>query len=157
MEDILRLEQQGNVHNYQQVAVSGGATTTTTLAALQEQSCAMGLLWIRRSLQFQYHMFDALLRNVEASQAAMTSYQHTLQPFHGWALQQIYVMGLKSSTPSNQEWLARLGGYNVHAFGAVEEKATRSDLHQLLLIWKPLIERWEQIYQELNLEDRRRV
>lgn len=146
---LLAWEKAQNVHNY---AADG------TLTALHEQSGAMGLLWIRRSLQFQYHLFNALLLGeIEAADAATAAYQATLQPFHGWALQQVYQVALKSGTPSRDEWLARLGGFPGHTFGPAQEHATKRDLQHLLKIWQPLIEQWQQIYLNLNLEDRRRV
>jgi Glycolipid transfer protein (GLTP) len=146
---LLAWEKGQNVHNY---------ATDGTLTALQEQSGAMGLLWIRRSLQFQYHLFQALLLGeIEAADAATAAYQATLQPYHGWALQQVYQVALKSATPSREEWLARLGGFPGHAFGPAQEHATKRDLQLLLEIWQPLIEQWQQIYLDLNLEDRRRV
>jgi Glycolipid transfer protein (GLTP) len=146
---LLAWEKAQHTHNY---AADG------TLTALQEQSGAMGLLWIRRSLQFQYHLFQALLRGeIEAADAATAAYQATLQPNHGWALQQVYQVALKSATPSREEWLARLGGFSGNSFGPAQEHATKRDLQHLLEIWQPLIEQWQQIYLELNLEDRRRV
>ena len=134
----------------------------------------MGLLWIRRSLQFQYHLFHSLLQDVDATTATMAAYEQTLQPYHSWALQKIYNMAVKSATPSNQIWLARLGGYDHHEDTNVAstttstdavtpihpkdaERATREDLQLLLQIWGPLIQQWEKIYSDLNLEDQRRV
>ena len=147
MEAILALEKASDIHDY----------GPHKLSLLKDPSCAMGLLWIRRSLQFQYRMFQSLLQDVDATHAALSAYQHTLQAYHGWALQKVYVLAVKSSTPSNKEWLARLGGFPVDKFGAAEEEATRRDLQELLVVWKPLIQRWEQIYAELDLEDQRRV
>lgn len=147
MEEILKLEKANNIHDY----------GPHGLSLLKDPSCAMGLLWIRRSLQFQYRMFQSLLQDVDASHAALSAYHHTLQNYHGWALQKIYVLAVKSATPSNKEWLARLGGFPVEKFGAAEEEATRRDLQELLTVWEPLIHRWENIYAELDLEDRRRV
>ena len=116
----------------------------------------------------------------------MAAYEQTLQPYHSWALQKIYNMAVKSATPSNEIWLARLGGYDHHLHddtksdvksatsGAstntddatvptssvphnIAEQATREDLQLLLQIWGPLIQQWEKIYADLNLEDQRRV
>lgn len=147
MEAVLRLEKAGGVHDY----------GPRGLSLLRDPSCAMGLLWIRRSLQFQHGLFQALLRDVDAAVAAQAAYEHTLQPYHGWALRQIYGVAVKSATPSNREWLARLGGFPVEHFGAAEEEATRRDLQELLTVWGPLIQRWRDMYAELDLEDQRRV
>ena len=184
MESILRYEKEQNIHLYDDSTVSTSSTdrddgdddtdTATRappqqqrprprLIALNEQSCAMGLLWIRRSLQFQYHLFQSLLQDVDATTATMVAYEQTLQPYHSWALQQVYHVAVKSATPSNDIWLARLGGYDhvpqLHDDDDAKEaeRATREDLRQLLQIWGPLIQEWERIYTELNLEDQRRV
>jgi hypothetical protein len=193
MEAILRYEKEQNVHQYEETnnnndptqQHSTSSSSSPKLIALNEQSCAMGLLWIRRSLQFQYHLFHSLLQDIDATTATMAAYEQTLQPYHSWALQKIYNMAVKSATPSNQIWLARLGGYeqqsddhHSHSMDNTAvtttttkssssstpiytkndaEQATRQDLQLLLQIWGPLIQEWERIYTKLNLEDQRRV
>ena len=185
MESILRYEKEQNIHQYDTSVGSEQSASSSLssaqqqpqqprLIALNEQSCAMGLLWIRRSLQFQYHLFHSLLQDVDATTATMAAYEQTLQPYHSWALQKIYNMAVKSATPSNQIWLARLGGYDHHEDTNVAstttstdavtpihpkdaERVTREDLQLLLQIWGPLIQQWEKIYSGLNLEDQRRV
>jgi hypothetical protein len=189
MEAILRYEKEQNVHQYEETNNNNDLTqqhlsssSPPKLIALNEQSCAMGLLWIRRSLQFQYHLFHSLLQDMDATTATMAAYEQTLQPYHSWALQKIYNMAVKSATPSNQIWLARLGGYeqsedpNSHSMDNTAvtsssssssstpiytkndaEQATREDLQLLLQIWGPLIQEWERIFTKLNLEDQRRV
>ena len=141
----------------------------------------------RRSLQFQYHLFHSLLQDIDATTATMVAYEQTLQPYHSWALQKIYHMAVKSATPSNEIWLARLGGYDhknhnddtssigtsstnmndatvatttpiyPNTTAQQQQAATREDLQLLLQIWGPLIQQWEKIYTDLNLEDQRRV
>jgi Glycolipid transfer protein (GLTP) len=175
MEALLRYEKEQKIHKYEEINLSNSTIIGNTnsqprprLIALNEQSCAMGLLWIRRSLQFQYHLFHSLLQDIDATDATLHAYEQTLQPFHSWALQQVYNVAVKSATPSNHIWLGRLGGYDTDTnttettianrnYVSDAEHATRRDLLELLHIWKPLIEQWETIYAELNLEDQRRV
>lgn len=147
MEAVLAMEKASGIHDY----------GPHGLSLLKDPSCAMGLLWIRRSLQFQYRMFRSLLQDVDAMHAALSAYEDTLKIYHGWALQKVYVIAVKSATPSNKEWFARLGGFALDKFGAAEEEATRRDLQELLTVWEPLLQLWEEIYAELDLEDRRRV
>jgi Glycolipid transfer protein (GLTP) len=164
MRTILQLEKDLGIHDY---SGEGGK-----LNLLKDPSCAMGLLWIRRSLQFQYTLFDALLHpssdnngensnepdeSAVAARAAVRAYQTTLAPYHGFALRQIYNVAVTTATPSRHEWLARLGGFAMVDFGPAQQAATQRDLERLLAIWKPLIEHWVHLYDELDLEDLRRV
>jgi hypothetical protein len=148
MYSLLRFEKQQDIHGY----------GPHGLSLLKENSAAMGLLWIRRSLSFQCRMFRHLLDdNTDARNAALNAYGEELQSYHGWALQKVYVMAVKSAMPSKRDFLARLGGFTIQEFGEQEEKATRKDLEELMSIWQPLLQRWEEVYQELDLEDQRRV
>jgi hypothetical protein len=90
--------------------------------------------------------------------ASFQAYDEELRNFHGVFLQKIYVLALKAtSTHSKHDTFARLGGFRLEEFGPEQEMATKRDLRQLVDLWTPLIQRWEQIYEELNLEDRRKV
>jgi len=127
---------------------------------LKDPSAAIGLLWIRRSLAFQYRLYKRLLENedVDPRDAAMAAYQKELRPYHSWTLQRIFVIGLKSQVPSRREIIfARLGGFAQEEYGEAEELATKRDLKELLDVWRPIIVRWKEIYNELDLEDKRRV
>jgi hypothetical protein len=99
-----------------------------------------------------HHHASASLR------ASFQAYDEELRHFHGVFLQKIYVLALKAtSTHSKHDTFARLGGFRLEEFGPEQEMATKRDLRQLVDLWTPLIQRWEQIYEELNLEDRRKV
>jgi len=125
---------------------------------LKDPSAAMGLLWIRRSLSFQARMYTLLLEpDKDPSEAALVAYRSELEPYHGWALQRLYKLSLRTATQCRHEVLAKLGGVESTNFGEVEEQATLSDLRLLLQTWKPLIFRCRQIYAALDIEDKRRV
>jgi len=125
---------------------------------LKDPSGAVGFLWIRRSLAYQYRMFELVLeRNLDPPTAAAQAYRTELQPYHGWTLQQVYTLAMKTLTPSTTEaMLAKVGGFDDAKFGPAEDQATRKDLQRLLNAWRPLLARWKQIYVQLDLEDPRR-
>jgi hypothetical protein len=87
---------------------------------IKDPSGAVGYLWIRRSLSYQHRMFDLVLNHhrqhphhaMPPREAALRAYQFELQPYHGWALQRIYLAAVASMTPATtQELLALVGGY----------------------------------------------
>lgn len=147
MRSILAAEKSMGVHNYD----------GDKLVRLSEDSCAMGCLWIRRSLHFQYCMFRELLGGADASRAASVAYKASLQPYHNWALQNIYKVVLAASKGTNHAWMARLGGFEETVFGKLQEETTRRDLQQLVELWTPLLDRWNEIFLQLNLNDIRKV
>lgn len=147
MRDILQLEHKTDVHSYD------GAQ----LIRLGEESCAMGLLWIRRSLHFQYLMFQQLLKGLDPDSGAQFAYENSLRDFHGRILQKVYTVGLKSSSGSNRAWLAQIGGYDEDSFSREQHEATRQDLKFLVGVWGPLLAQWESIYRDLNINEKRRV
>jgi hypothetical protein len=125
---------------------------------LKDPSAAVGILWIRRSLSFQSRMYTSLLEpGMEPKDATMTAYQSELQPYHGWALQQLYKLSLQYASPSRKEMFVKVGGFEGAHFGEEEEQATLRDIRHLLATWRPIIGRCKQIYAALDMEDKRRV
>jgi Glycolipid transfer protein (GLTP) len=144
LSSLLEYEQESGIHG------PGGA--------LADPSGAIGLLWIRRSLAFQSKLYSGVLETTKNTiEAAMEAYQLEVQPFHGWALRRLYTMSFETVTPPRKEMLARIGGFKLHEFGESEEQATIQDLQKLLSVWEPIIVHFKQTYQELDLEDSRRV
>ena len=129
---------------------------------LAESSGAMGLLWIRRSLSFQCRFYRYLTEQPDdAPRAALQAYDETLRNVHGWTLQRVHVLGMQSATPERRALLARLGGLSgsgpAGSLTVAQEQAVEHDLRALVQVWEPLLHRWEEIFDELNLEDRRRA
>jgi hypothetical protein len=125
---------------------------------LKDPSAAIGILWIRRSLSFQSRMYKSLLEpGTEPKDATMTAYRSELQPYHGWALQQLYTLSLQYASPSRKEMFVKVGGFEGTHFGEEEEQATLRDIRYLLATWRPIIGRCKQIYAALDMEDKRRV
>lgn len=126
---------------------------------LADPSAAVGLLWIRRSLAFQYSMYDLLLRHPRMSgvDVALKAYAQELEPYHGNNLRRLYRIALKASTPCRSELLCKLGGFDSNTFGPIQEAAVIHDMHGLLRIWKPILTRWRNNHVRLGLEDMRRA
>lgn len=146
MKEFLRDEKNTNIHPYK----SNGAI-------LKDPSCAMGLLWVRRSLDFQCCLFFELLRGTSADEAVQRAYETTLEPYHGWALRKATKLTLSSNRTTRTEWLAKLGGFSPQSFGKQQLEQTEHDLQELLDVWKPLLAMWKQIFVELDIEDTRVV
>ena len=130
-----------------------------TPRVLKDPSGALGGLWLRRSLAFQSDFYRGILQGKLPVDAALDGYRKQLEPYHGWALQKVYSVSLKSfSPPSSSETLRKLGGFPADgSFGSKEERTMQRDLENLVQVWTPLLEQWKRIYQELDLEDQRRV
>jgi hypothetical protein len=125
---------------------------------LKDPSAAVGVLWIRRSLSFQSRVYKSLLEpGMAPKDATLAAYRSELQPYHGWALQQLYKLSLQYATPSRKEMLFKLGGFEGTHFGEKEEEATLRDIRHLLATWRPIIGRCKQVYAALDIEDKRRV
>ena len=125
---------------------------------LKDPSGAMGLLWIRRSLAFQERMYSLILdKPIATSEAALQAYHETLEPYHGWALQQVYSLALKKTTPSRQQMFQKLCAVPENRFGTTEEKETVQELRKLCDTWKPLLQQWQETFETLGLEDDRKV
>lgn len=123
---------------------------------LKDPSCAIGLLWIRRSLQFNCRWYSNILENsLPPLEAAMDAYREELEPYHGWALRRLYVLGIQKMTPPRKELFASLWGRS--SLSNDDEKIMEHDIHRLLSVWRPLIARWKSTFCELSMDDRRRV
>lgn len=121
---------------------------------LRDPSAAMGLLWIERSLSFNHAMYSEVLRQAEPVKAAMNAYQTVLEPFHSWTLRKLSAASIQHSTPARDQLFAQLAGNRDED---PYLKATQSDLCRLLNHLGPLIRRWRETFQELDLDDNRKV
>eukprot|EP00566_Odontella_aurita_P002629 CAMPEP_0113540796 /NCGR_PEP_ID=MMETSP0015_2-20120614/8676_1 /TAXON_ID=2838 /ORGANISM="Odontella" /LENGTH=916 /DNA_ID=CAMNT_0000440633 /DNA_START=68 /DNA_END=2818 /DNA_ORIENTATION=+ /assembly_acc=CAM_ASM_000160 len=68
--------------------------TSAKLPRLKEKSAAMGLLWVRRQLQYQTVIFSNMLKVgsvfPSAIDAVRSAYSEVYDKFHGWAVQKIF-------------------------------------------------------------------
>lgn len=132
---------------------------------LNDQSGAMGLLWIRRTLAFQSDFYERLLEeDSDPVDAINYAYQQQLKPYHGWALSKCYNLMVGKKLPPRKSLLAMFGGYLHHEQHEnddlrfhYEEEKTLDDLKRLVASWRPLIQRWKRSFIELGMEDTRKV
>jgi len=110
--------------------------------AIHDPSAAVGLLWLRRSLEFQQKLYaHAILApsttsthlavggggasttttttapsssssasNSDSTAAALKAYRQTLEKHHGWKMQRLYTLALRSTTPSRSDMIRTLSG-----------------------------------------------
>jgi hypothetical protein len=156
------------------LAVHGGARCggTKNNAKLKDPSGAIGLLWIRRSIEFNCHFYSLVVGADDDSptytpaEAALAAYRKVLQPVHSWTWRRLYTIGIQSATPDRNDFLARVGGFDGFMDGGKsvhvvltpqQERAAIRDLRRLVAAWLPLIDSWKQTFQNLDLEDKRLV
>lgn len=125
---------------------------------LKEQSAAMGLLWIRRSLAFQLELYASLIDQdgPHPRDAAYAAYAKHLSPFHGWALRKLFPATL-SKMPDREAFIAMFGGVTLDELNEEVNREVVNKLQSLVTVWVPLIRTWEQDFARLDLEDVRRV
>lgn len=74
------------------------------LPRLKDKTCAMGLLWVRRQLMYQTHIF----RNVhsgdfeDAVSAVTAGYMQVYEKYHGWAVQKIFNYSFKAAPEAEE-------------------------------------------------------
>ena len=122
-------------------------------------SGAIGGLWIKRSLEFQHDFYNGILqlesgKELEKSttlDVAYDAYHKQLYPYHGSLLRNLYKLSLRAITPNTkEEILQRISGGQT--LDVVEQ-----DLKHLLHVYKPLLQEWNQIYNDLGLNDQSQV
>lgn len=125
---------------------------------LKEESAAMGLLWIRRSLAFQFDLYSSLIAQdgPHPRDAANEAYVKHLSPFHGWALRKVFPASL-SQMPNRETFIAKFGGVSLDELNEEYDREIVKKLKTLVAAWDPLISSWERDFERLGLEDLRRV
>ena len=140
---------------------------------LAEKSAAMGLLWIRRSLDFQLDLYACIASSSSSNDgsgvggttittstsprdAAYTAYTRHLSPYHGWALRKVFPASL-SHMPDRQTFLAKFGGIKIDELTDDYSRDISRKLRSLIATWKPLLSSWKDEFDRLGLEDMRRV
>jgi hypothetical protein len=111
------------------------------LPRLKEKTAAMGLLWVRRQLQYQTALFDNVLhvptRFESTKHAVAAGYFQVYERYHGWAVQKIFSYSFqaapdateiyKSMNPARVKELteaAKTRGVNPLGIGVCSEKFT---------------------------------
>ncbi|EJK62472.1 hypothetical protein THAOC_16919 [Thalassiosira oceanica] len=126
---------------------------------LHEDSAAMGLLWIRRSLAFQCDLYSEIAQpgsSQPPKHAACRSYVKHLAPFHGWMLQKVFPASLTQMS-SREAMVSKFAGVALDDLDSEVDREVSRKLKSLVSIWRPLIDVWESDFERLGLEDVRRV
>ena len=125
---------------------------------LQDPSAAIGLLWIRRSLAFQCHLFEALLPSVgqHPKDSAYEAYNKHLAPNHGWMLRKVFPASL-SQMPERHVFISTFGEVDIEELDEEEESKVVRKLRALISTLQPLLAVWKDEFIRLELEDTRRV
>ncbi|CAJ1964969.1 unnamed protein product [Cylindrotheca closterium] len=128
----------------------------TDSKAIKDTSATMGLLWLGRSLNYQYDMFQQLLLdvNVQPYEAAYCAYERNMKPHLSWPLQKVCQVALKKLKVLRRErMLACIGGFSEECYGACEDQATRHDLQRVVRCLEPMLGRWRQVFSDMGLGD----
>ena len=148
-------------------------------SSLGEASAAMGLLWIRRSLAFQSHLFESLIpsppedgsssggdgegtggggggRARHPRDAAHEAYRLHLAPYHGWMLRAAFPASL-SQMPRREVFLSKFGEVEPEDLDRDAEYKIVRKLGALVSTLEPLLMLWRESFERLDLEDTRRV
>jgi len=106
---------------------------------LSDKSAAMALLWVRRNIAFQHHLYSSVLNGKAPKEAAVEAYHNELEPFHGWTLRKISTVALKAtSLEAKRDLLAQLSGLDKNEFGPAHEAAAEEELSHLVSVWQPV-------------------
>jgi len=86
--------------------VDTGIQDVSKLPRLKEKSAAMGLLWVRRQLQYQTAIFANVMdvpTRFESTRAAVQSaYDEVYNKYHGWAVQKIFSYSFQAAPDASE-------------------------------------------------------
>ncbi|KAF7837450.1 glycolipid transfer protein 1-like [Senna tora] len=82
-----------------------------TKTAKSSSSCANGLLWLTRAMDFLVALFENLIHHPELSmsQACTESYNKTLKKWHGWIASSSFTVAMKLA-PDRKKFMEVIGG-----------------------------------------------
>lgn len=125
---------------------------------LQDPSAAMGLLWIRRSLAFQSHLYKSILQSdgKHPKDAAYEAYNEHLSPYHGWMLRTVFPASL-SQMPHRAVLLSKFGEVDIEDLDHEHETKILNKLRAFTEVLQHLISAWKGCFEEFDLEDTRKV
>jgi hypothetical protein len=89
-----------------QFEVDTNVQDVSKLPRLKEKSAAMGLLWVRRQLQYQTAIFANVIdvpKRFESTRAAVQSaYDEVYNKYHGWAVQKIFSYSFQAAPDGSE-------------------------------------------------------
>ena len=127
---------------------------------LADPSAAMGLLWIRRGLEFWVRLFRNELERLrergsidaepgDLAKQTARAYDQTVAPFHGWVSRKAFLLSMRSAP----EW-------DVLRVRGKLPDASCKDLQHEFDIWATTLDsvcnRLRKLHLRLDLEDRRK-
>lgn len=106
-------------------------------------SCANGLLWLTRAMDFLVALFANLLNHPDwtMSQAATDAYNVTLKKFHGWIASSAFTVALKL-VPERTKFMAVLGEGDLEA-----------DIKSFVVSFSPLLQENHEFLRSVGLDD----
>lgn len=127
-------------------------------SVLLDPSAAIGLLWIRRSLAHQSHMYGLVVscQKLHPREAGYEAYNKHLAPYHGMWLQSVFPTAISQSW-NREELLAKFGEIELEALDDQQEAIIAHKLRTLVATWEPLLRVWKEAFERLGMEDTRRV
>lgn len=140
---LLELERRSGIHNGN---------------CLKDPSAAVGLLWIRRSIAFQSDLYASLIpsEGKPPRDSALEAYAKHIKPYHGWALGKIFPASLHQM-PDRKVFIAKFYGIDEKDLEDAHEKEVVRKLRTLVDTWEPLLETWKSDFEEMDMEDTRKV
>jgi hypothetical protein len=152
----------GNTSSSSLSSYPPSASLSVSSSSSTSPSAAWSLLWLRRTISYQYKYYTMLLQHqMEPIDAALSAYTSELAPYHSSEMQRMYVSSIQAVTPNSMLLvLSRLSGihhhhHHHHLSASVNESVMH--LSRLLNEWRPLLAWWKQLFLDLHLENRRRI
>ena len=127
---------------------------------LADPSAAMGLLWVRRGLQFWARVFELEAKRLMASgcewgeagtllRQTNMAYEDEISEFHGWVARKAFMISARSA-PDWQVLCERAGL-------AAERKKLGEELRTWAKVLNGLARRMQALHMQYDLEDKRRT
>ncbi|KAL3517715.1 hypothetical protein ACH5RR_020304 [Cinchona calisaya] len=126
-------------HLYSMVRVGIQAKTTKA-----SSSCANGLLWLTRAMDFLVELFRNLVQHPDwpMSQACTDSYNKTLKKWHGWLASSSFKIAMKLA-PHRKKFMDVIGGTGD----------VNADIENFCTTFSPLLEENHKFLASLGLDD----
>ena len=122
-------------------------------AILMDPSAAVALLWMRRTLQFLTRCLEGIYSERPMNECAIEAYQMELEPFHGWLLKSTFAVAL-NGFPNRDEIFVRIG---AHLPEERREALLRVEVDECIGMLKQVVDSMRSLFEELGLEDMRKV
>lgn len=147
--DLLQWEIESGVHGPIETASSQGGMR------LKNNSGAMGLSWLGRSVEYQYDLYRLMLEEGHSpKEAAAMAFQQDLEPHLDWASSRLGRAAIPRLIPASQtQFFSKLGGYTKESYGPNEDARMRNDVQSILGVWNGMIDEWRSAFDKLDLRD----